>query len=311
MIEQARDLFADIKPVTLQDDVKFVRELGGFEPKLTLPSTSTEQNIEEHYTQLDSLESKTEDQPPVADEQHRQILRKVDAMVKTIQVLGQVLKNFPGSLTAEEKFNVVSEAITLGLRGLGFFLKIFDDGKEEMFHFFEERLASKIGTNPGDEELRRRVRSGLFWFVRLSIFGMIKLISQGVGAKGEEATYNKVVGALGTTAVKLLDVSFALDTLHVPKHKILKLQSEFKNDLLNRHLLGSLVLRHLYLFPVPSNVKDELCRKLGIAVEKLDRMEAVLGEHTKRIGPLTAGEIKDKNRSISRPPRRVRRARSK
>ena len=57
------------------------------------------------------------------------------------------------------------------------------------------------------------------------------------------------------------------------------------DDLLNQHLLASLVVRHLYLFPVPQNVKDELCRKLGIAVEKLDRAEAAFGEHTKRIGP--------------------------
>lgn len=302
ILEEAQGLFAEFQPVALEDDVKFLRELSTFVPKLTLPSTTPEQNIEAHYDQLDTLDSKEpEKESPAELEEARQLLRKLDAWIKTVQVLGQVLKNFPGSLTATQKFNVVNEAITLGLRGLAFFLQIFDEGKEDMFRFFEERVAQRFGGSPSDEELQRRVRNGLFWFVRVTIFGTIKLISHGVGAKGEEATYSKVVGALGTNAAKLLEISIALDTLKIPKQKILHLYAEFKDDLLNRHLVESLVARHLYLFPVPNNVKDELCRKLGIAVEKLDRIEGALGEHTKRIGgPARAGSTSgSKNRKRS------------
>jgi hypothetical protein len=206
-------------------------------------------------------------------------------MIRTILVLGQVLKNFPGSLTAIEKFNVVNAGLNLGLRGLSFILKTFEEGKDELVQFLAERVAEKYGGSPTDEMLKKGVRNGLFWLVRLNVFGMIKLISHGLGAKGEDTTYTKVVSSVGTKAARLIDVSISLDTLKVPRHKIFELHEEFRGDVLNQHLLASLVVRHLYLFPVPHNVKDELCRKLGIAVEKLDRAEGALGEHTKRIGP--------------------------
>jgi hypothetical protein len=285
ILEEAARLFAAMPAVTLEDDAAFLRDLGDFSPTLLLPSSSPEVNTEKHYDQLDKMESKPTTLEALDDPEGRDLLRKVDAMVRTLLVLGQVLKNFPGSLTASEKFDVVNAGFGLGLRGLSFLLKTLEEGKEELVQFFVERFAEKYGGSPNDELLKKQVRSGLFWLVRLNIFGMIKLMSHGLGAKGEETTYAKVVSTFGTKAARLVDVSISLDTLKVPRKKILALHEELGDDVLNKHLLASLVVRHLYLFPVPHNVRDELCRKLGIAVEKLDRAEAALGEHAKRVGP--------------------------
>lgn len=287
IVQQAAAIFSEFVPIRLADDVSFVRSLANFVPKLALPGTTPQQNTERHYDELDALDRKTRGDVNLDNSDDRSIIRQLDAMIRTIQVLGQVLKNFPGSLTAVEKFTIVDEGVSVGLRGLAFFLKLMEDEKEDIFRFFEERVALRFGGSPNDEELKKRVRAGLFWFLRLGIFGMIKLISHALGAKGEEATYAKVVSARNTPALRLIDISIALDTLQIPKHKILKLYDDLRDDVLNRHLVESLVARHLYLFPVPNNVKDELCRKLGIAVEKLDRLEAALGGHTKRIGPGT------------------------
>ncbi|MEA3188732.1 MAG: hypothetical protein QOD99_2562 [Chthoniobacter sp.] len=204
-------------------------------------------------------------------------------MVRTIQILGQLLKNFPGSLTATEKIHIVEDGFNLGLRGLSFMMQAFEEGRDELIEFVSERVARRYGKDANDEELRRRVRSGLFWLVRLNVFGMIKLISHGVGAKGEENTYRKVVTQMDTNAAKLIEVSIGLDTLKIPRRRILELHNEFKEDIFNKHLLASLVARHLYLFDAPNNIKDELCKRLGIEVQQIDRIDAVLGEHSKRV----------------------------
>src|SRR5207244_13495154 len=157
--------------------------------------------------ELDQLDAKTSNLETLDDPEGRDILRKMDAMVRTILVLGQVIKNFPGSLTAQEKFDVVHAGFNLGLRGLSFILKTLEDGKDELVQFFAERIAKKYGGSPNDESLRKKVRLGLFWLVRMNIFGMIKLVSHGLGAQGEATTYTEVVSAVGTKAARLVDVS--------------------------------------------------------------------------------------------------------
>ena len=171
--------------------------------------------------------------------------------MRTMQVLGQVLKNFPGSLTAAEKFNIVNEVFGLGLRGLGFILNSMEEGEEELVKFFAERIARKSGADPADRKLQAHVKRSLFSIIRLIVFGMVKLVSQSVGSEGEEKTYSEVVKSINSTAARLIDISIDLDTLKIPKKKLLALQDDVSKDIFNKDLLTSLVMQHLYLYRVP------------------------------------------------------------
>ena len=203
--------------------------------------------------------------------------------MRTMQVLGQVLKNFPGSLTAAEKFNIVNEVFGLGLRGLGFILNSMEEGEEELVKFFAERIARKSGADPADRKLQAHVKRSLFSIIRLIVFGMVKLVSQSVGSEGEEKTYSEVVKSINSTAARLIDISIDLDTLKIPKKKLLALQDDVSKDIFNKDLLTSLVMQHLYLYRVPSNVKDELRRRFDIRVETVNTAEWTTGAIVKRV----------------------------
>ena len=179
--------------------------------------------------------------------------------------------------------DIVENSFNLGLRGLSFIIRSFESGKDEYIDMVTTRLSKRYGTDSNSEQLKSKVRSALFWLLRMNIVGILKFISHGVGAKGEESTYKKVVEQMDTNAAKLLEVSIGLDTLRIPRKRILELHTEFADDVLNKHLLASLVTRHLYLFDVPNNVKDELCKRLEISVQQIDRVSGASGDHTKRV----------------------------
>ncbi|MBK8039359.1 MAG: metallophosphoesterase [Verrucomicrobiaceae bacterium] len=290
LVNQARQLFSSSAPLTLENDIGFLRELAATKGQLNLVELvvpdgerATDANLDRHYDTLDKLDEANRVQTDVDEKDGGTIFARLDAMIRTIQVLGQVLKNFPGSLTAHEKLSVVEEAFSLGLRGLSFIMDEVESGKDDLVNFIAKRVAAKYDLEVTDREVMDRVREGIFWLLRLNVFGMIKLISQGVGAKGEESTYQRVVEKMNSPAAKLVNVSISLDTLSIPKRSILLLRDELKNDVFNTHLLSSLVAHHFYLFDAPKSIRQELCQKLNISIKSLVQADAVLGDQIKRV----------------------------
>lgn len=273
--EKAASVFSAHNSIKLEGDVDFLRDMAKVVPPITLPSTSPEDNITKHYEHLDNLDEAERQAAVENADPDKDVFMQLDAMVRTLQILGQLLKNFPGSLTATEKLSIVENGFHLGLRGIGFILDAFEAGKDDLVEFISSRVAQRYGGEPTDEIFKQRLRGAIFWLVNMNTFGMIKLISHALGAKGEDTTYTNAVKKIGTNAAKLIEVSVTLDTLKIPKRKILKLNEELKDDFLCRHLLASLVARHLYLFEVPNNVKDELCQKLDIGVQGVDKKDAL------------------------------------
>ena len=272
--EQAALIFSETTPCRLEEDVDVFRNLDSKISKFAVPETISDQHIEAHYDTLDKQESvlggENESSVPAStfDAEEKTVFKNLDAMMKTIQVLGQLLKNFPGSLTSAEKTVIVQDSFELGLRGLAKFLGWLGDDESELVEYVAGKLSEQNGDLKIDEAVRKKIKKSIFWLVEMNVHGLVKLISRGVGAEGEEEIYRDVIDSLGSKSSRLIGVSIGLDTMKIPKNEIFNLNKEFQNDPLCLNVLRSLVAQHFYLFRGDTRLRDEICAKMEIKVLK-------------------------------------------
>jgi Calcineurin-like phosphoesterase len=216
------------------------------------------------------LSEQTGDDEPESDESKAQGLgQNYAAALQTLRILGQILKNFPGSLEANTKIALTEACYGIGLRGLAAALQEIEAEKQPVA---EQILKELRDANPGlpDEKLRTRVDS-YFWFVALvTSYGLIKAVATSVAAPELEPTYAQALRASPTTATKLIDAALRLDVSEAfPIELLMKLASEVKDAPLPLNVLRILVLEHFHQVVVPRRELQSACAKLGIDYQPL------------------------------------------
>ncbi|MDP0491720.1 MAG: metallophosphoesterase [Verrucomicrobiota bacterium JB023] len=269
---QAKSIFSEATPLKLESDIPFLRGLDAElrQRALSVPSEVNDEILKTHYdaTDISEAEQKFASSDTAEDEESRQIIATLDSMIRTITVLGQLLKNFPGSLDGDDKVRIARDSYELGLRGLSKVVSWMEEGKDEWIKFLEKRISSRTGTKLTPDELRSSIRVSLASLVEMNIFGVIKLVSLSLGAEGQEVVFDEVNDEINSNASNLIGLSISLDTLKLPKERILELEQEFSGDVICSNILRSLVAQHFYLFPENRGIRDEICAKLDINVMK-------------------------------------------
>ena len=82
----------------------------------------TKSHREQYRSELDRFHDETDEHRALKEEnQSVEGIIKLNEALKTLQIMRQVLGNFPGSLEGEIKVTIAKESQLLGLRVLGFF----------------------------------------------------------------------------------------------------------------------------------------------------------------------------------------------
>ena len=121
IIEHARTIFSERAPANFEDDSKFIRNLQDYVPEIKVSvnedfRTEKEKRLEE----MDAAENRrhAEATANAEDPKAAVVVSKSSVRdgMRTIQILGQVVRNFPGSLEGDVKEALVRETYQLGLR---------------------------------------------------------------------------------------------------------------------------------------------------------------------------------------------------
>ena len=200
---------------------------------------------------------------------------RLNAAVKTVRILGQILKNFPGSLDAETKLNILRACSVLGLRCLSAILHPLRGNEKAILREIME-IVRAHHPRLEDQELARRVSETLVGLARLASFGIIKGISFAVGSPELQTTYNRLLEETFTPATRLLHTSLALDHCDrsFPINEVKALSSELAKNSLALSVLRYLAVQHFYLFPVSYKTKQAVCDALGIAYGRIQGLDS-------------------------------------
>ena len=68
------------------------------------------------------------------------MISRLNLALRTLEVLGQLVKNFPGSLKGSEKHDLIKESYSLGLRIISMLFGIFQENPEGMIDLVVDRV---------------------------------------------------------------------------------------------------------------------------------------------------------------------------
>ncbi|MHB9102250.1 MAG: metallophosphoesterase family protein [Sulfuricella sp.] len=269
MLRAARAVYPDAEPCDFSGQMTFVASLHDQIPKSVLIDQDTKSARREMNEAIDKIEA--EMKQPNEDADLNDALR-INVAFKTIQILGQLLKNFSGSIKGDAKLEVAEECYFLGLRALRTLFTVLEPHTEDIVGFISQQI-EKFENDP--VERRKKARKFVSLLVEGIALSFVKKISGSVGTESLRPIYEELVAKHKTLSVRLIDLSVKLD--HFQKFP----EDEFDiliDEVATKNLFGTLILRHLafdhfYRYPTLRTIKQKYCSKLGIEIKTINLLE--------------------------------------
>ena len=272
LLAVAESQYSGCAEAKLEEDVVFLNQLNGTVNKVKIPERSLAVTRQEDLEIQDAAREEElafETQQKAEIENENSILGRLNAALKTIQILGQFLKNFPANLDRSQKNQIISACSKLGKQALGDILGMVKRNESEML---DEMLFLISRRRPGIEpdKLRARAADALVALCEIASTGMIYRLSYAIGSNELSTTYDRVFQSHNETIMRLLYVSLQLEHYeHFPVELIdLEIKQLNKNPFAFR-ILRCLVIRHLAVFPADFRLKQRLANLLELDYQKV------------------------------------------
>lgn len=253
IVENADAIYRDTAPFDFEHHVGFVNQLYKEAPQVLISSADLERNREEYRKKLDAdreadgfLQVRNE---KVAYSEGLPDVVKFNIAAKTLQLLGQVLRNFPGSLHKQIKVDITRSCYSLGLRVMRAVMKIAEDNLGELRLYVAE-IIKEHRPSLSDSELTKTADEAVIWLTRRAAFGLIKRVSYAVGLELLSETYKRVLDeSHGNTSFRLIDLSVKLDHFRAfPEDDIDELSEASRKNYFSKMVIRDMVAHFIYLF---------------------------------------------------------------
>ena len=268
ILDWARSLYPEHPPFDLDKHIAFLDNLFATPIQVRLAGEYSQDNNEQQRRSLDEAEQlQLEKEEREQSEREIDDVLKVNMAFKTLQVMGQILRNFPGALQGDLKLQITTESYLLGLRALCAIFVLMEENLTEMQAFFAEVLKELQPTKePMDQEKARKMADQFIYrLVFGGSFGIIKMISQAVGSEHLAETYKEVSAAPSPLAIGLIDLAIKLEHFrNFPNRDVIDLNKQTEKKEFAASLLKQLVAEYFYLYPAAPAARQRICSQLGI-----------------------------------------------
>lgn len=293
--EQAKNMFPEVEPIRLESDTKHIDALIDEIPKRVLESQDIREYRKRKLKMKDEFESpqieerefKSEAIPDIKGEViELGLVSQINVACKTIEIIGQILKNYHGSIPGNLQVNLGEEAYLLGLRCLNQFFRLLETRKENIIGNISARI---IAESIAEDQIEKNARQIMFTIYFALAYVFIKAISEFIGAESLSEVIRDILNKYQYMSVKLIDLSIKLDhfrtfpysetseimnrisskpplqSTHYKHKKHLPFRPQIMiNNRLVYFILSEMVIDHLYMFNRAYQTKQRICNTIGI-----------------------------------------------
>ena len=284
----AKAIFSEVEPIEFEKDITAFNNLLDEVPKLILEDKSVKEFREQQLAKKDECEdsnstsdeidfnitSKQNDfgiaksEVAVAKENIAELdtFSRINIAFKMMQLIGQILKNYWGSLNAKTRMQLGEATYLTGLRALNSFFIALSENNEYIVDTIQEFI-KKEGVEE-DNEVEKIAKNILFRFSSELSYGFIKKISGVIGYEKLSETFKDILVDNNTVAVNIVDTSIKLDFYReFPYDEMRELLKRVDKNILPRVLLKSLVVNYLYMFETSYKDKARICDLVDISIK--------------------------------------------
>jgi hypothetical protein len=276
ILDSAKSLFTGYEIIRFDSDMTEIDKLVVEIPKLVLEDKDITKHREEELQLQDvrdfSMKSEIDridkDIPDIYEPvKQLNLIAEVNVAFKMIEILGQILKNYSGSLRRPLKLALGEEAYMLGLRALNPFYKILEERKQNLVKWVEYILDKENLVKKRDIDKEYRVIVFAI-FAGLS-YGFVKTISSAVGSERLSPTFKEILDKHDINSVSLVDISIKLDFYRrFPYDDLKKVKNKVSSHIIPYALLSEMVREYVYMFPTTYQEKQNICQLVGISLNE-------------------------------------------
>lgn len=250
-IEEAlQGLFQGLSPIAFAGDTEMVAKLMEDVPKLSYEGGQPESHREERNRLRDELEKDSKDTLREKEEleQARSFPAQLTSLLKTTEILGQVLKNQYSKITRKRKSQLLHEVFAGPLRALHACYDTLLQNPEALILAVE--VALERMEQPTNQETRKKIARRVVASVVLAL--TYAFIARSASSANSDSLIEDVDGVVqenGTLAYMLIDLSIALDSPRpLPRRKLKTVAKLARDEPLAFKILQLIVLNRLYMF---------------------------------------------------------------
>ncbi|QNK89871.1 metallophosphoesterase [Sporosarcina sp. resist] len=263
VLASAKNIFKKYIPSKLDEDVQSLNKLAVNIPELVIENRNVLEERRKRHIREDEIERQRsqviqnievqDDIFEFDDETEFDIVANLNWSMKTIDIMGQILKNYYGSTKKDQKIQMGEELYNLSLRSLSAFLTTFVENQDAILLDLE-RIINKNEVSD-KAKIKDLARNFIFGLTSTISGFFIKKVSNSVGTTDLQPIFDEIQKIIPTTPVKLIDISIKLDHAYViPFKEIEDLLDEIGDNPMVKYILRRIVVNHLYMFPV--NYRD-------------------------------------------------------
>ncbi len=287
-------IFDSFKSFDFENYIQFIKQMYDKIPKIyMLLSDNVMKNRENQLKMQDKYRyqemKKTQEQSAsVRDEiedgeNELNNILSLNRAFKTLEILGQILKNYPGKIFGETKYNIALECHNLGMRIVEVFLEVVDSSIDILIKNVIDDLGKKGDVDP--VRVENTVRKFIYYLVESVSLGMVKKVADSIANDKLVETYKELLKRNETTSFKLINLSIKFDCLNIfSPDEIIKLNNELceKGNKFAQSILKRMVVYYMYLHKVDFKDKNHICQELGIGNRNMTTLQ-LKGESFKRL----------------------------
>lgn len=281
ILNNAKSIFAENDITKLSKDIEDINELVKNIPDQVIELVNAEdvrnaemedkEEVEILEKEYERIKSDVKEYDMNENIEGINMLSKITLSLKTIEILGQLLKKYWGSMNKEEKYSIAEETYFLGLRTLNNYLSFVRDNSDQVIEIVKELVLRKKIKD--DFLLKQTVEEAtndfIFRLSFLSSLGIVKRISASTGYPKLYPILDEIVKNNPENSVKLIDLSIHLDHEgKIPINRIKDSNDDFKGNKICTLVLRNLVLERFHYFDEEIRDMQKISDILGIPIQQ-------------------------------------------
>jgi hypothetical protein len=194
---------------------------------------------------------------------------KLQHAFKSLQMMGRVLRNFPGTLEADTKRQLAGASYELGLRTLTMLSEGVQNDLPEAKVAIDNALREKFGNRFDEQQREKKTDAILTFIVVASSIVLVTSISSAIGSPKLRETYRQLAAELTRTpATDLIGLAIGLENYRdIPIDSIYSLEVKFKDKYVAYQVLRFIVWRRLVYLPTANrSIRQQICERFKITV---------------------------------------------
>lgn len=280
ILKKLSGIFDTRQPARLDScELSFLNEAAEEIPQMVIDNSK---DVEEERRKLVEREDKIEKSLYAYNEEDddyeddiediNQELLDVNKSYKSLEILGQIIRNRKGSMSINQLEELGTEAYSVGLRFLDYYFNIIKSMKSEIIEEIHRLIEKK--KNWSNEKITQEAKLFYWTFSYMMSLNVIRKTVLSVGHKDLIEFYSKISNQFGSEVAKLIEIDIELEFRKtIPRNKISQLWLKVKDNLVTRRLLQEILVNHLHLHYVKYDDKHWIASTLEIPIQEQHKIQ--------------------------------------